>query len=165
MIRIGALGVFGLVGIGVVAALGRNPTPELPTIDYPVAATLGKSDRLPLKVDDDTVGAAVANEPAQADQAAVVTVDASAAPAGPIQIVVTPRPSELRTTPSKIISRHWHDPADTGYKTTKRKAAAGNSSPPVRPEMPKQAGEKKNCGQSGLDTFLRSINLKQGCVS
>ncbi|MGY3482177.1 hypothetical protein ACVW1C_000060 [Bradyrhizobium sp. USDA 4011] len=169
-IRIFVVGIIGLVGMGAVAALGRNPAPAaLTTATYPVAETSGKGDRLPLKVESQATGAALVNAPAEEYEVAAVTIDASsattAAPTAPVQVSVTPRPSEQRKEPLKIISRHWHDPADTKYQLTKRKTAAENSSPPGRADTPQQAGEKKNCSQNGLDTFLRSINLKSRCAT
>jgi hypothetical protein len=170
-IRILAAGIFGLAGMGAVAALGRNPAPAaLTTASYPVAETSTKGDRLPLKAEADTFGVIVARPEQADDEALPVLMDApavtTAAPTPPVQTAVTPRPTEQRKKePLKIISRHWHDPADTKYKLTKRKAGAENSSPPVRPETPQQASEKKDCSQSGLDTFLRSINLKSRCAT
>lgn len=165
-IRVLAVGVIGLVGMGAVAALGRNPAPAH-QIAYPVAETSSKSDRLPLKPAPATDVAAVENEVAPANEVAAVTTGASAsatiaAPAAP-PIAVAPRPNDRLKAPAKIISRHWHDPADTKYKS-KPNASSGSSSPVTRPEAEKQLGEVKNCSQSGLDTFLRSVNLKPRCA-
>ncbi|WP_375780235.1 hypothetical protein ACE103_16180 [Bradyrhizobium sp. ma5] len=169
-IRILAVGIIGLGGMGAVAALGKNyVSAALTTATYPVAETSGKGDRLPLIAEPQTTGAAVVNGPAEAHEVAAITIDASSAtttaPTAPVQVAVTPRPSEQRKEPLKIVSRHWHDPADTKYQLAKRKAAAEISSPPGRADTPQQASEKKNCSQSGLDTFLRSINLKSRCAT
>jgi len=157
VIRIVVFGVLGLVGTGAVATLGRTPAPELNAlahaIDFPVPETSSKSDRLPLKAETDTTEAA-----------ATAMIDASPAAEMPAPVTEAPRPAEPKAPP-RVISRHWHDPADTKRKPTKRNAFAKNRSPLVRVETPKQVSEVKNCKESELDTFLRSINLKPRCAS
>jgi hypothetical protein len=153
-IRIVAAGI-GLIAMGVVAALGRNPA-ALPAAAYPVAETAAKADRLPLTAEyhgatEDTVGAA---------SAAVV---AAVTPPAPVDLVEPPPPPKpAPQAPPHIISRHWHDPAASKFNSRKR-VAVSRRSQPVRHEEPKQVVEAKNCSKSGLDTFLRSVNLKPRC--
>ncbi|MFB9264496.1 hypothetical protein ACFFWD_15160 [Bradyrhizobium erythrophlei] len=152
-IRILAVGVVGLVVMGAVAALGRNPAPAPLTEAYPVAQSAGKADRLPLNnTEHDTAEAKVDASPA------------ATKPTAPTQIAtVTPLPSKPKADPApSIISRHWHDPADSKFKSRKR-AAVSERSQIVQDDKPRQAIEAKNCSESGLDTLLRSINLKPRC--
>ena len=153
-IRIIAAGI-GLVAMGAVAALGRNPAP-LPAAAYPVAETAAKADRLPLNAEYRST-----NEGALgASPAAVV---AAAKPPAQIDLVEPPpQPKPARRAPPHIISRHWHDPADSKFKPRERLAISRRPQT-VRNEQPKQVVEAKNCSESGLDVLLRSVNLKPRC--
>ncbi|WP_316399352.1 hypothetical protein [Bradyrhizobium sp. 33ap4] len=166
-IKLVAVGVIGLVGMGAVTALGRNPALPLDEA-YPVAETSSKSDRLPLKAEPATDVVAVGNEVVSANEVAAITTGASASAtitAADPPIAIPARQADRQKAPAKIISRHWHDPADTKYKSAKRNAGSGNGAPIARPEALKQLGEAKNCSQSDLDSFLRSVNLKPRCAS
>ena len=153
-IRIIAVGI-ALVAMGAVAALGRNPAP-LPAAAYPVAETAAKADRLPLNAEYRG-----ANDGAlDASPAAIV---AAATPPAQIDLIEPPpQPKPAGRAPPHIISRHWHDPADSKFKPGNR-VAVSRRSQPVRHEQPKQVIEAKNCSESGLDAFLRSVNLKSRC--
>jgi hypothetical protein len=163
VIRIVAIGIVGLVGTGAVIALGRIPAPESPNvakaIQYPVAETSRKSDRLPLIAHADTTVTAVM---AAVTAMAMATVDTSSAITEPDRLEVAPRPVEPKAPPKatpKIISRHWQDNVDAKPKVSKR----NYRSPLVRTVTPTPASEANNCSTSGFDTFLRSIKVKSDC--
>lgn len=153
-IRILAVGVIGLVGMGAVAALGRNPAPEPRADDYPVAETAGKADRLPLIAEQETVMSAVKVPPAQ--------------PASPplpasIALVSPPSPQVAKPEPAPpIIPRHWHDPTDPKLKSRKQ-AVTGKQYQTLQDEGPRRTVEAKNCSGNGLDSLLQSIRLKPRC--
>lgn len=164
MIKIVAVGVIGLVGMGAVAALGRNPAPSPRTevaaemIYYPEVVPANKSDRLPLKAQHDTAEHDTAEAASRVDDPPPVTMPAQIAIAQP-----PPSLPKVERAPAKIISRHWHDPADSKFKPRKRSAIASTAAHTLPSGKPKQAAEVKNCSQTGVDTFLRSINLKPRC--
>ena len=153
-IRIVAVGI-GFIVMGAVAALGRNPMP-VPAAAYPEAETAAKADRLPLNAEYRGTNEGTLH----ASPAAVV---AAATPPAQIDLVEPPpQPKPARQAPPHIISRHWHDPAASKFKSGKR-VAVSRRSQPVRHEEPKPVVEAKTCSESGLDTFLRSVNLKPRC--
>lgn len=157
MIKIVAVGVIGLVGMGAVAALGRNsaPSPHTEVAGepiYPGVATDSKSDRLPLETKHDRLEAAADVSASTVSAPAQVAI---AQPSSP--------PPKAERSPPKIISRHWHEPADSRFKPQKRSAITSKRAPTLPSEKPKQVGEVKNCSQTGVDTFLRSLNLKPRC--
>jgi hypothetical protein len=155
-IRVAVVGVIGLAGMGAVAALGRDPAPGLPLAEpYPVLESKSKSDRLPLNTEHDTAENTVQSTPV----AASPTVPAPA----PAQADLVAPPSQPKPDPApSIVSRPLHDPADSKFKSRKR-ARISKRSQIVRQEQPKQATEATTCSESGLDTFLRSVNLKPRC--
>jgi hypothetical protein len=154
VIRIVAVGVMCLVGIGAVSPLGRDRAPAPATEvgmppTYPVV-TGNKSDRLPIYTE------AVAPEP---------TVEVDNAPVLMPQIAVVPpltEPKAERTQP-EFIPRHWHDPTASKYKIQKR-SAVDTKRPQARPiERPKQVSEARDCSSDGLAPLLRKLNLQPRC--
>ena len=149
MIRIVAVGVICLAGVGVVTPLGRNGESAIVVdmaLTYPVV-TGNKSDRLP------SYKEASAPDP-------VLEVDMPAATPA-----VAPSPSESKAdrTQPEIVRRHWHDPADSKYKIHKRIATDASRSQ-VRPiETPRQVSEVKDCSPDGLARLLRKLNLQPHC--
>lgn len=163
MIRIVAVGLVGLVGTGALTALGRIPAPETSqvatAIQYPMADTTRKRDRLPLKAQAETIAATVLT----GAMAMATMEDTSPAPTVPAPVEVATKPAEPKASkaPPKIISRHWHDSVDAKPKVSKR----SYRSPPVRAEAPPPVTEVKNCSEGKFDTFLRTIKMKPDCNS
>jgi hypothetical protein len=156
VIRIVAVGVIGLVGMGAVAALGRNAAPlkEVAVeLYYPATETGGKSDRLPLKTEHDTIEAVFRGDAAPATM--------------PAQAAVEQPPSQHKADHARpapnITSRHWHDPADSNFTSQKRSSVVSKRLKTVQSEKPERVSEAKNCSQNGADTRLRSLNLKPRC--
>jgi len=152
VIRIVAVGVICLAGVGVVTPLGRKDESAIVVdmaLTYPVV-TGNKSDRLPIYKE------AIAPEPA-------LEVDTPPAPTP--QTVAAPQPSKSKTdrTQPEIIPRHWHDPATSKYRIHKRIAddAKRSQAPPI--DKPKQISELKDCSPDGLAPLLRKLNLQPRC--
>lgn len=148
-VRIFIVGIIGLVGMGAVAALARDPAPA-PIIEYPAAERAKKADRLSLVPEQRTVGSTTS---APAVQPAPIT-SARPSPAPQTKTILEPPP------PPVVAPRHRHEATDPGSK--KRERLASSKQPQaVQAEKPIRTVD---CGGNGLDSLLRSMRLKPGCL-
>lgn len=144
-IRILAVGIVGLVGMGAVAALGRNPAPA-PLVEYPVIERAGKTDRLSLIHDrgGDTVVAV-----------------ADATPSTPVTLVAPPAPQTKPAPEPRVLARDRPEPTDPNLKKQKRPASNKQQHQAFQDEKPIRTVD---CNGNGLDALLRSMRLKPGCL-
>ena len=155
MIRIVALGVVCLAGLGAIAAAAKRSPPPPPEVVMPVVAG-NKADRLTLKINQNT--------PTEAEKVDVVYVPPSEqSQAG----LPPPAPKEVAGLPDPVIaSRHWHDPHDLKVWAAKQKAGSVKQSRKASADSPpKQVSEVKQCRSDGLDPLLRKLNLAPPCDS
>jgi len=143
IIRILALGI-GLAGIG--TALAKDPAPA-PGIEYPVAERAKKADRLSLVPEQPTAGTTT-----------------SAPAVQPSPSVVSPSPAlqtkNISEFPAPGVPPHRHKATDQGGK--KKKLLAGSKqSQAVLAEKPIRTVD---CNGNGLDSLMRSMRLKPGCL-
>ncbi|MBR0872871.1 hypothetical protein JQ633_21090 [Bradyrhizobium tropiciagri] len=145
-IRVLAVGI-GLMVMGAVAALGRDPAPA-PIVEYPVAERAMKGDRLSLVPDHaNTVGSnTVGNAANSAAQA-------------PIAVVAPPAPKAEAVPAPRIIARHRHEPTNPNLRKRTRQASQQRQAVPDEKPI-----RTVDCNGNGLDSLLRSMRLKPGCL-
>jgi type IV secretory pathway VirB10-like protein len=147
-IRILAVGIVGLVGMGAVAALARDPAPA-PIVEYPVAERAKKADRLSLVPQQQTVGTTSATAVQQ--PAPIASVPPSPPPAPQTKNIVEPPP---------VVARHRREATDPIPKKRKRTVSSKHQQD-AQNEKPTRTVD---CNGSGLDSVLRSMRLKPGCL-
>lgn len=155
MIRIVALGVIGLAGVAAIGPAAKNPASPLPVASavHPIVASDTKADRLPLKV----------------HQAAPAESDGAALAYGPPDEKVQYPPVEpaqqqaADPPPSRIVSRHWHDPDEHKAKAAKRRAIRAAQARKRADDAPQKQAEAKTCRTDGLHPLLARLNLAPRC--
>ena len=156
MIRTVALGVVCLTGLGAIAAVAKKSPPPPPAeVVMPVVAG-NKADRLPFKINQDTL-----TEAEKVDVAYIPPSEQSQAG------LPQPAPKEVAGLPDPVIApRHWHDPHDLRVWAAKQKAGIVKQSKKASADSPpKQLSEVKQCRSGGLDPLLRKLNLAPPCDS
>ena len=155
MIRTVALGVVCLAGLGAIAAAAKRSPPPPPEVVMPVVAG-NKADRLPFKVNQDTL-----TEAEKVDVAYIPPSEHTQAALPPVA------PKEVAGLPDPVIApRHWHDPHDLKARAAKQKASSVKQSKKASADSaPKQVSEVKLCRSDGLDPLLRKLNLTPPCDS
>lgn len=154
-IRILVVGIVGLVGVGAVAALGRSA--PRPLVEYPVTESVGKADRLSLIPEHDTaVSAAVLEAP--------TPPTALVAPPPVPQTISAPEPVPVvaAPVPPPIVARHRHE-ATAPILKKKKRLASSKQVQAVHEERPMPI-RTVDCNGNGLDSVLRSMRLKPGCL-
>jgi hypothetical protein len=145
--RILALGIIGVADMGAVSALAKDPAPA-PIVEYPVAERAKKTDRLSLVPEQRTVGN---------------TTSAPAVPSPPIASVPPSPATQTKNIPEPrpvVVAPHRHEATDRGLKKRKR-LASSKQSQAVPPEKPTRTVD---CSGNRLDSLLRSMRLKPGCL-
>jgi hypothetical protein len=157
LIRIIALGVVCLAGLGAIAAPAMKSTlPQSAKVVFPVVAGI-KADRLPIKSNRETLS--------EADK-----VDVAYIPSTEDEGQVSPSPPPPQPQPSpprpNITSRHWHDPHDLKVKAAKSNASITKQLKKRSADRPTdQVRDVKDCGLDGLQPLLRKLNLSPPCDS
>jgi hypothetical protein len=153
VIRTVALGVACLAGLAAIAAAAKKSPPPPPEVVMPVVAG-NKADRLPLKINQDTL-----TEAEKVDVVYVPPSEQSQAGLPP------PAPQEVASPPDPVITpRHWHDPHDPKARAANQKASSVKQKASAD-SPPKQVSEVKRCRSDGLDPLLRKLNLAPPCES
>jgi hypothetical protein len=150
VIRTVALGVVCLAGLGAIAAAAKkSPLPQPVEIVFPIVAGR-KADRLPLRPRLDTP-----TDLERVEVAYVPPVEAPSEPAAP-QKAASP-------APTRIVSRHWHDPHDRKFSEAAKLSASKSKPKSSADRAPKRVADAKECRSDGLDPLLRKLNLSPQC--
>ena len=149
MFRTVALGViFGLAGLGAIAAAARKSPPPPPDVVMPVVAG-NKVDRLPLLVDEFL--------PTDARKLDVAYIPPSR-PAGRPSLP----PSQGRAVrPHQVIApHHRHDPHDPKAKAAKQGTSSTKQVKMRFADQPaKQVSQVKQCRSDGLEPLFQKAEL------
>ena len=149
MIRTVALGVVCLAGLCAIAAAAMKPLPPPAEIVFP-KVTGSKADRLPL-----VPRLVMPNDAERVDIAYAPPVEAPSEPAAP-QKAASP-------APTRIVSRHWHDPHDRKLSEAAKLSASKSKSKNSADRAPRRVADAKECRSDGLDPLLRKLNLSPKC--
>jgi len=145
VIRTVALGVVCLAGLCAIAAAAmKPPLPHPAEVVFPIVAG-SKADRLPLvpRLSTPTYSEKV-------EVAYVPPVEAPSEPAAP-QKAASP-------APTRIVSRHWHDPHDRKSIEVAKQRASKSRPKSSTDRAPKRVADAKECRSDGLDPLLRKLN-------
>lgn len=153
MIRIVALGVVCLAGLGAIAAAAKKLTPPRPEVVMPLVSN-NKTDRLPTTVTQD-------NTQPDAEKVDVVYVTS-----GDQNQADPPLPASQEPGPARhpdITPRHGHDRHHAKANTERRRASSANQKMRAADPSPAQVSELKECRSDGLNPLLRQLNLAPPC--
>lgn len=155
MIRAVALALVCLAGLCVIAAAAKKPTlPQPAEIVFPEVAGI-KADRLEL----------IISEVAPTDAEKVVdVVYAPPASKGTLSSDKSARQKAASQSSIRLASRHWHDPHNPKFETTKQKANSSKPSKNSSADRPlDQVTSGKECRSDGMVPLLRKLNLSPPC--
>lgn len=149
MIKIVALGLICIGGVGAIAATAITSSPvSTPPVIYPTVAG-NKADRLSRVSMLDI-------QPTAEKLALAYT--APPEPPTPAQ----PQPKEIAKTKAlEFIPRHWHDPNGTRVSARKPKAEPSKSN--SRSGSSTKLAESQDCRTDGLGALIRKLNLQPAC--
>ena len=150
MIRTVALGVVCLAGLGAIAAAAKKPSLPQPTVIVFPKVAGSKADRLPL-----IPRLGTPTDVVRVDVAYALPVEAPSEPAAP-QKAASP-------APTRIVSRHWHDPHDRKFSEAAKLSANKSKPKSSADRAPKRVADVKECRSDGLDPLLRKLNLSPKC--
>jgi hypothetical protein len=150
VIRTVALGVVCLACLGAIAAAAKKSPAPLPAeVVFPIVAG-SKADRLPL-----VPRLVTPNDAERVDIAYAPHIEAPSEPAAP-QKAASP-------APTRIVSRHWHDPHDRKFSEAAKLSASKSKPKSSADRAPKRVADAKECRSDGLDPLLRKLNLSPQC--